>query len=794
MTKNILAKSFDKQKYEDIPEFALLIFHLIQCFNTSKKIWKLRGKDILKSCALPYRKYYKRISKILHVASFFHDIGKCNDHFLELIWCFIDDKKGITQSVRHEFVSLFIVRQPFIMNEIKKYLDEDIDYLIVCWAISSHHIKFQNCVPSEIREGANILKKMKILFSSPDFKKIIDYSNKLFNINIKVPSNDIEIDFIDDMFFDDLNKYKHSGNKTQKNIDKELKIMTVICRSLICQSDATSSALCEKDFDPAKWVTSAISMSPSTEDIDKLIKAKIGDSPYTKFQINVSNAHRNRILIKGECGEGKTIAYLLRILKKYPNRKVLKLMPTTATVVNMFNSYFFDRKNKKSYAGSDIFESRYDSDIRRIIENYRYEDYTGNYDADDICKINSLRMSTTPFAVSTVDKCIGLIQNYRSSVYSFSEIISSIIIADEIHSYDEKLFANFLRFLDTFPNIPVIMSTATIQPEREKALKKYIKGLQIVEGDKNRRYNKKYTYYDENEIDTYQNVEETYCNGEKVLIARNTIFRAMNDYLTIKEEHPDWNVFILHSRFKNEDKYSIQMDINNYFDNNNPVVVIGTQIIEISFDFSANLLVTDICPISSLIQRLGRLARFLGDRGILTINKDIEIDSGWSPYYVSYDDPIERRNIKQEAIDFENRLKHLKKYSFWDFCQLWKKVHIPTNKSIDIKSELVDNFNVGNMDSLRKTGMTISVILKSDLCKAERANKKGELYYDNATLIDHSIPMDINDQIKPYIKKENRVNGHYIVDDKHIVYNKNIGATWVYNKKHMEIFNETINI
>jgi CRISPR-associated endonuclease/helicase Cas3 len=94
--------------------------------------------------------------------------------------------------------------------------------------------------------------------------------------------------------------------------------------------------------------------------------------------------------------------------------------------------------------------------------------------------------------------------------------------------------------------------------------------------------------------------------GRFTLIILNTVKRAreLHGKLT-KKLGPD-KLFLLHSRFRPEDRARI---LNAVLEGQGEKVVISTQVVEAGVDISADLLITELAPKSSMIQRFGRCNR-----------------------------------------------------------------------------------------------------------------------------------------------------------------------------------------
>lgn len=114
--------------------------------------------------------------------------------------------------------------------------------------------------------------------------------------------------------------------------------------------------------------------------------------------------------------------------------------------------------------------------------------------------------------------------------------------------------------------------------------------------------------------------------GARVLIIRNTVTRAVETLKAVVEQGRAslvWQVAggpaLHHSRFAAEDRDLLDREVERVLAPRqgapgSGVIVIGTQTLEQSLDIDADVLITDICPIDVLLQRIGRLHRHVGVR------------------------------------------------------------------------------------------------------------------------------------------------------------------------------------
>lgn len=111
-------------------------------------------------------------------------------------------------------------------------------------------------------------------------------------------------------------------------------------------------------------------------------------------------------------------------------------------------------------------------------------------------------------------------------------------------------------------------------------------------------------------------------SGAKVLIVRNTVTYAVNTQQALEEvaseDESDLlfacnGVRTLHTgRFAAEDRKLLDSAVEEQLGKGRDgggLIVIGTQTLEQSLDIDADLLITDLCPIDVLLQRIGRLHR-----------------------------------------------------------------------------------------------------------------------------------------------------------------------------------------
>ncbi|MGQ9702946.1 MAG: CRISPR-associated helicase Cas3', partial [bacterium] len=223
---------------------------------------------------------------------------------------------------------------------------------------------------------------------------------------------------------------------------------------------------------------------------------------------------------------------------------------------------------------------------------------------------------------------------------------------DEAHMYRDGFTFSIMRALMEIlqkSNIPFVVMTATMPESLEKSLFENIpiSDNQILLGSTSISSNLKISIYDtplysDSNVNIPDDILEK-IKRHKTLIVVNQVKRAQEIYEDIKSrlELNDNQIVLLHSRFTRADreiheKKAISL-IPHKKDGRIVVpedvgIVISTQVLEAGIDFSAELLLTELAPADSLIQRAGRCARYEGESGEMVIFPIEEENKGHLPY------------------------------------------------------------------------------------------------------------------------------------------------------------------
>ena len=110
-------------------------------------------------------------------------------------------------------------------------------------------------------------------------------------------------------------------------------------------------------------------------------------------------------------------------------------------------------------------------------------------------------------------------------------------------------------------------------------------------------------------------------HGARVLVVRNTVTKVVETWQAVSQAGEDQLMMqveggpaLHHSRFATEDRALLDRAVEAVLGQDGRAeaagcIVIGTQTLEQSLDIDADLLITDLCPMDVLLQRIGRLHR-----------------------------------------------------------------------------------------------------------------------------------------------------------------------------------------
>ena len=581
------------------------------------------------------------------VAAFCHDWGKANDGFQQML-----ARRG-SQLIRHEHLSAVLIAHPPVWRWLQAC---GLDVGLVLAAVVCHHLKARDVDFGKPESEASQLLRLR--WDDPELQRHMTAHAAGLGLSSSVPidvpplwamdgtSGVSDLNSALDLVCDRLDEFDRS---LTTNASRQSMLRAV--RAALVAADSAGSGLPREGKDIADWIDEAFFV-PRAEDftsegqmtfatIERAVVAPrmrhigITESQLNGFQRACSNALQvpARALLLAPCGSGKTLAawrWVAARCAEQPRRRAIFLYPTRGTATEGYRDYV-------ALAGPDeaaLVHCTADLDLAGI-----HADVTGEQRLNQ-ARLFALRHWPKRLFSATVDQFLGFMQHSYAATCHLPLLADSVVVCDEVHSYDRGMFSALVDFLRHF-DIPVLCMTATmLEGRRERLLKggpelkdcglAYVNGLDVdggTDGDSELRKaadHRRYTVRRvADEAAAKEVVRQALAAHKRVLWVVNTVDRCQHiardfavsvgaDMLTTKTGHA---LFCYHSRFRLKDRRRWHAAVVDAFkpsgEGGSPrgLLAIATQVCEMSLDLDADVLVTEVCPGTSLVQRMGRCCR-----------------------------------------------------------------------------------------------------------------------------------------------------------------------------------------
>lgn len=276
--------------------------------------------------------------------------------------------------------------------------------------------------------------------------------------------------------------------------------------------------------------------------------------------------------------------------------------------------------------------------------------------------------------VGTVDQLLMAALQQKHVMLRQLGLTGKVVIIDECHAYDAYMNVYLDRVLNWLGayRVPVILLSATLPGKRRAQLLRAYLGerrsggkeaetaqeyplLSLTQGDKilmeaipaqgQSRCVAIRKTEEESALAEAGRILEHGCVGMIV----NTVKRAQMLREELKQRYPNAEILMDHSQFLVSDRLEHEREILRRVGKHSDgktrkgVLVIGTQVLEQSLDLDFDLLITDLCPMDLLLQRIGRLHRHertrpteAAEARCLVLGANGELDGGSRAVYGDY--------------------------------------------------------------------------------------------------------------------------------------------------------------
>lgn len=276
------------------------------------------------------------------------------------------------------------------------------------------------------------------------------------------------------------------------------------------------------------------------------------------------------------------------------------------------------------------------------------------------------------FVIGTVDQLLLAALKQKHVMLRHLGLVGKVVVIDECHAYDaymNQYLDRALTWLGVY-QVPVILLSATLPAQRRAEMVASYLGVKSLPDDA-WQHTLSYpllTYTDGSSVrqqalpcGTAQTTVRILPTSEPELIdcvrrgvscggcvgvIVNTVKKAQEKAALLRTAFPQCEVLVLHAQFVATDRAAREKALiarvgkRSAPETRRGVIVVGTQVLEQSLDIDFDLMITELCPMDLLLQRIGRLHRHprvrpagLENAQCGVMNLDGEIDPGSCAVY-----------------------------------------------------------------------------------------------------------------------------------------------------------------
>jgi CRISPR-associated endonuclease/helicase Cas3 len=737
----MIDRVFAKSNGESLPEHTEAVLRAAEAFLDAASQAALRQFGL--------EHHAQELPEALRRATVLHDLGKASEPFQRVLRCQLTADR---LPVPHELVSVWLATtDPRLSNWLFSGTSS-LAKIAALAAVSGHHFRIEQ-VRVDVRPGSG--RRVRILAGHPDVAATL---RLLEDVLGPVP-------VLEDRHLDLL--APGAGGIEQALLElqgcwqrfgADARRFVAVVKAMLAAADGQGSGWHGL---AAERVRSALQRGLTAKELDKVIERALTDQRGSRvqprdFQQTAAGARKRVVLIEAGCGAGKTAAAYLWARQVAVGRRLFVCYPTTGTATEGFRGSLHQ-----------VFAPQEDPALllhSRVVVDLAELDQGADLDALDAADRDwALDTWVRPLVVCTADQVLGLVQNYRRPVYAVPVLALAAFVFDEIHLYDERMFGSLQRFLEAVPGAHVLLMTATLQPERRRAIQDMLGNeLEYVPGPRELEELPRYQLLEAEEDRAWAAVAEAVGCGQPVLWIVNTVDRAVAIAERARRAFPDAIVLPYHSRFRYRDGARRRRELFDAFKRRGAVIAVTTQVCEVSLNLSADLMVTELCPVTSLIQRLGRLNRWAR--------------SGDPPRDALVIPPPRPEPYAPEALGqtTEWLRQHLNHYvSQADLSRSMPAGPMPAR----VVSAWLDGGAFTAPAPLREPGFTVEIVREEDV-KAEwlEARRKWTPA-EAAELQARSIPM-LYQPVRDELPGWRRLRRYFVAPCGRVTYDKWSGARW----------------
>jgi CRISPR-associated endonuclease/helicase Cas3 len=309
-----------------------------------------------------------------------------------------------------------------------------------------------------------------------------------------------------------------------------------------------------------------------------------------ELQGELASSTCRHLAIVAPTGWGKTALALLRIKHMKPT-KIFYILPTITAIRNL------EQTLGEIFGPDYVGEYFYFSDV----------EYLARAKEERFYPLDFYRFFIPKIMITTIDQLLLTTLQFGKYHLRRFNLNNSLLIFDEFHLFTPEMIGALKAVLEGLfevYNFSVLLMSATPSTSYLSFLESTLRErsgfeLRVLESEYKSLRRHKIEVTEELLLDFIRHHINKF-KGRRVLVVSNTVDRAVEAYDLLRGE----GACIIHSRFTYGDRRRVEGEINA------SRILVATQVAEVSLDISYDILITELAPIPSLIQRFGRVNRY----------------------------------------------------------------------------------------------------------------------------------------------------------------------------------------
>ncbi|MDA3837785.1 MAG: CRISPR-associated helicase Cas3' [Candidatus Delongbacteria bacterium] len=654
--------------------------------------------------------------KLLKIAIVLHDLGKANRKFQEKLR---NKEKIVEGEIQHNLLSGVFIKnitdKLFLTKEEKNIIYKSVLFhhkYYLYYAENPEKYSFDKVQEAISDDIENYIKDENLCEEFLILSREID---SILNIENSIDLNKLDYDYY--RFYNE--EFTDKNHKDKKEF--------ILTKGLLhlCDHIASSGYMDGNFYFDSEFIESIDTKLMRFLKEERKIQGKI---EFRNFQNKTFENRNKNILTEAFTGSGKTIAD-----HRWSGKRKFYLVPTKISA----EAFYFDAE--KIY-GYDEKKESYIGIIHGEASLYLLNENEKNSENDSISLTDSTyqltRNLSKPYIISTIDQICTAIFKYPGYEKTLAALKDANVTVDEIHLLSPKMYLLLLYLLSFLENkefnTRFHLMTATMPDIYKEYLNKFAfeyeeNQIEVKETDKALvQLSFKELKKEKNKIEF---LKDRLKNKDRALVIVNTIKHAKEIYDILEKEQIN-NIHLLHSQFKfidKKDKYKVILD------NNVSGIWITTQLVEIALDIDFDLVISELSPLESQIQRMGRCNRHgEGEKiGEYIVFED-NIKGDKKTTYSDINKKIYELNSKSSPIDETKKIiKEVSKEKSILRQKRRKKLLVNYFRNSNISSCYKEEFEKANEEILKLFSI--------------RSNTKGEVKKGNDLLLNTEPHLNLTD-------------------------------------------------